>query len=116
MTIEKWVLEFDMGDRMALLISLGVCGTPSLGLGSRWIWSFHLVCLLSALRSGVKKTYRTTKVCVVWFHCIMVCMFPAMDIILLIPIVVLWLQVIGMWRRCMVRSATASHGLALPLR
>ena len=51
-----------MGNRLAPLMRLRVCGSPSLGLGSRWTWSFRLVCLLSSLRSVVKVTSRISKV------------------------------------------------------
>ena len=33
-----------MGHRLAPLMCLGICGSPSLGLGSRWTWSFFSVC------------------------------------------------------------------------
>ena len=33
-TIEKWLLEFDTGNKLAPLMHPGLFGNPSLGLGS----------------------------------------------------------------------------------
>ena len=40
LTMEKWVFGFDIGYQLVPLIHISFCGSPSLGLGSRWICHF----------------------------------------------------------------------------